>query len=657
MKTPPRPDPERQLRLLIDNLPDTVVYQLTTTPEGGRRFTYVSRGVERLNEVAAEDALADPMAIYGQVLPEYRALVQAAEAEALRTMGMLKVEVQSRLPSGRLRWFRYTSTPRRRQDGLLVWDGIEEDVTERKLAEAARLESRARARSIIEKTPIGMHFYELTADGRLIFSGGNPAADKLLGIDHSGLVGKAIEEAFPGLKGTDIPAQYRAVAAGGPAWHSEQIEYHEGAIRGCFTVDAFRSNPAQLTVAFTDVTARRQAEAEREDLLKRETAARAEAEAANRAKDDFLAIVSHELRTPLTAILGWSWLLRTGDLSEQERARALEVIGRCMKVQKHIIDDLIDLSSFSRGRLSVETRSLELRGLLESVCESISQDAAHRGITLVRDLPESAAVMGDPGRLQQVFWNLLHNSMKFTGDGGEIGVRLRCEDGRVRVEVFDSGQGIPPDFLPYVFEPFRQGEPALTRQHRGLGLGLAIVKQIIELHGGTVTARSAGENRGAVFIVDLPAAPAPEPGRTSPEADGGFPRQELSGLRILVVEDDPDGRALLSELLRRCGARIETASGAGEAMACLEKSVPDLLLCDLAMPDEDGFSLMRRVRARGGTLAELPAMALTALTRKEDRARALQAGFHDFATKPVHPPELLAKVLALTGRRGSGTAP
>ncbi|MCX5786790.1 MAG: response regulator [Elusimicrobia bacterium] len=404
---------------------------------------------------------------------------------------------------------------------------------------------------------------------------------------------------------------------------------------------------------FVDITARKRGETKMALLMKLEQEARGEAEMANRAKGDFLAIVSHELRTPLTIIMGWVWMLRSSELKTEEREYALEAIQRSMESQHRIIDDLIDLSAFSRGNLHLERKPLDLAALLNSIFESLRRLSDAHSIRLVSDIKGPVGVFGDANRLHQVFTNLLNNALQFTPDGGEICLRLRKHDGHALVEMQDNGKGIAPDFLPHVFDPFRQGENPLTRKHQGLGLGLAIVKNIVELHDGTVTVRSPGAGRGSVFSVDLPVIPwAAEESKNAALAKTDVAAsQDLSGLRILVVEDDPDTRDLLQKLLARCGAQVETAASAADAMAAFDKQTPEILICDIAMPDEDGYSLIRRVRGLGGGRGAVPAMALTALTRQEDRTQALLAGFQMYLSKPVKPAELFAAVRSLAGWR------
>ena len=403
--------------------------------------------------------------------------------------------------------------------------------------------------------------------------------------------------------------------------------------------------------SFRDVSERAWVDWERARMLESETKARAEAESANKAKDDFLAIVSHELRTPLTAILGWTWLLRSGSLAEKERQEGIEIISRNMQLLRQVVEDLIDISTLARGKFHMSRDTFDLRASLEFVCASLAQAAQFRGIRLALDLPAPVGVAGDPGRIQQVFWNLLDNAMKFSPQGGEVRLSLRQEAGQAVVVVEDRGEGISPEFLPHLFELFRQGEDALVRSHEGLGLGLAIVKRLVELHGGSVAAASPGPGLGAAFTVRLPAAAWPPAGAAPAGPEPGLEGRPLRGLRVLVVEDDADTRQVLVQLLVLYGAEVSSAVDAAEALSRLRQDVPDVLLCDIALPGEDGCALIRKVRASGGRLAAVPAAALTALSREEDRARALAAGFQLFLTKPPELSDILDAVLTLAGRR------
>ncbi|HEX8434704.1 hybrid sensor histidine kinase/response regulator, partial [Archangium sp.] len=377
------------------------------------------------------------------------------------------------------------------------------------------------------------------------------------------------------------------------------------------------------------------------------------AEEANRAKDEFLATVSHELRTPLTAILGWSHILRTSTLCAEKQARALETVERSAKAQAQIVDDLLDISRVVAGRMRLEVQPVELLPVVEAALEAVRPAAAARDILIEPELESGAsAVQGDANRLQQVAWNLLTNAIKFTPQGGRVTVRLRRVESLVELEVVDSGQGIAPAFLPHVFERFRQADGSATRRYGGLGLGLAIVRHLVELHGGTVHAHSEGEGRGARFTVRLPLAGTRVTGAGSSRATPALrvtplPEElpDLSGVHVLVVDDEVNTRELLRVVLEERGARVTVAASAAEAFECLMREPPDMLVSDIGMPGEDGYALIRRVRAlrreQGG---QVPAAALTAFTRLEDRTRALVAGFQVHVPKPVEPAELVMAI-------------
>jgi PAS domain S-box-containing protein len=414
-----------------------------------------------------------------------------------------------------------------------------------------------------------------------------------------------------------------------------------------------------VAIVFSDRTEQRRLESERAALLAREQEARAEAERASRAKDEFIATVSHELRTPLNAVLGWARLLRSGRLDASATGRAMEAIERSATTQAQIVDDLLDVARIVRGRLKLDVQEADLAAAVEGAAETVRPAANAKGITLELHLePGAGAVRGDPARLQQVVWNLLANAIKFTPGGGRVEVRLRRLPDSVRLEVQDDGAGIDPDFLPHVFERFRQADSSPTRAHGGLGIGLAIVRHLVEAHGGSVSAASPGRNRGSTFVVDLPLpydAPRPPPRPAQrPGSWSGTPVAELatlSDIHVLVVDDDADTLDALRHLLELAGARVSTASSAPAAFDAIEGDPPDVLLSDIGMPGEDGISLIRRVRSldpdRGG---RVPAAALTAYTQPTDRDRAMGAGFQAFLAKPVDPQELARAVARLAGR-------
>ena len=394
-------------------------------------------------------------------------------------------------------------------------------------------------------------------------------------------------------------------------------------------------------------------------LLIREENARAEAEAANRLKDEFLATVSHELRTPLNSILGWAQLMRTGTLDGSSSARALMTIERNTKTLAQIIEDLLDVSRIITGKLRLDVRPVELDSVVEAALEAIHPATDAKNIKLEVSLDSGVgAVSGDAGRLQQIVWNLLSNAIKFTPSGGQVSVKLERVASRARITVSDSGEGIGEEFLPYVFDRFRQADSTFSRMHGGLGLGLAIVRHLVELHGGSVGADSPGKERGATFTVSFPLL-APErnadvhPGQL---VDSGQPSLEepkdLAGLSVMIVDDEHDARELLVAMLELRGASVIAVSSAAEALETLSKATngsrPDVLVSDIGMPGADGFDLIAMVRAmgpeRGG---DIPAIALTAYASEEDRARVMAAGFQRHVAKPVEPSSLATAVASL----------
>lgn len=393
------------------------------------------------------------------------------------------------------------------------------------------------------------------------------------------------------------------------------------------------------------------AQAERTSLWESERTARAEAERAGRMKDEFLATLSHEIRTPLNAILGWTHILGKRARQDDELEKGLAVIERNAKAQSRIVADLLDMNRIVNGKLRLDMRSISIAPLVQSAVDTVLPSAAAKGLHLHADLDAACApVRGDSERLQQVFLNLLSNAIKFTPTGGRVGVLLKPISAHVQISVADTGEGIDPAFLPHVFDRFRQADGSTTRRHGGLGLGLAIVKQLVELHGGSVGATSVGPGMGSTFVVMLPLAadqpqepPAPDlPAPATPTHDSS-PTDTIRGLKILCVDDEPDSRELIQRLLEVAGARVIAASSVAEALALIPRHRPDLIISDIGMPGEDGYSLLRHVRAlpkdQGG---QTVAVALTAYARAEDRQNAISAGFQYHLSKPVDSAELLA---------------
>ena len=397
------------------------------------------------------------------------------------------------------------------------------------------------------------------------------------------------------------------------------------------------------------------------EAVAREQEARTVAERSNRVKDEFLATVSHELRTPLNTILGWASLLRSGRLSDPAKVKAYETLYNSSRVQAQLIDDLLDVSRIITGKLRLEVQTVDLASLIDSAVESVrpAAEAKEIRIQVITD-PHAGPVSGDPGRLQQVMWNLLSNAVKYTPKRGRVYVKLEQVNSHVEVSVADTGIGIDPTFLPRIFERFTQWEPAPNKGRAGLGLGLSIVQHLVEMHGGTVKAESEGVGHGSTFTVALPRLPLrpqrnTEQLREHPGASSAFVSLDaapnLTGLRVLVVDDEPEARILIQEVLELCGAKAEECGTAEEAYERLLAIKYDILVSDIGMPEEDGYSLIERVRAlpaeKGGGI---PAVALTAYARVEDRVRALKAGFQAHLPKPIEPVELAAVVASQTGR-------
>jgi signal transduction histidine kinase/ActR/RegA family two-component response regulator len=406
-------------------------------------------------------------------------------------------------------------------------------------------------------------------------------------------------------------------------------------------------------LVFHDATERRQMEERRQHLLAREQGAREEAENANRMKDEFLAMLSHELRTPLSAIAGWAHILREGGLSPAESTRAIEVIDRNARVQGQLISDILDVSRIISGKLRLEKKAVAASGVVEAALDTVRPTAEAKRVRLEAVLdPQAGEVWADPDRLQQVVWNLLTNAIKFTPEGGLVSVRLARVGPQLEIVVRDTGGGINPEFMPHVFERFRQADSSTSRPHGGLGLGLAIVRHLVEAHDGTVVAESAGKGKGATFTVRLPrhdSTDAARPAGLAPSAEAA--PVSLEHVRVLLVDDDPDTRGMMQTVLVQRGAQVTAAASAAEALACVERETPDVLLSDIGMPGMDGYALIREIRERPKA-RDIPAAALTAYAHADDRGQAIAAGYQLHVAKPVEPSELVAVVASLAGRSG-----
>ena len=544
------------------------------------------------------------------------------------------------------------------------------DQSKREAAEAAVRDAEARYRTTLVSLAEGI--VATDAEGRVTFM--NRVAEELTGVNAASAAGRPCDAVFMareeetgrlvqspvlGVLAGDKASSKEGVAMVGVAPSLRHVEYAASPI-----TDAAGATTGAVLV-FRDVAERLSAEREREALLASERAARSDAERSSRLKDEFVATLSHELRTPLNAILGWTQILRRAGVDAFTTSQGLEIIERNTRVQTALVADLLDMSRMMSGKLRLEVQSVDLPAVVSDAVNSVRPTAEAKGVNLRSVIDQDAGpVTGDPARLQQIIWNLLSNAIKFTRKGGKVSVRLRKVESQVEIEVEDNGEGIHRDFLPHVFERFRQADASTTRQHGGLGLGLSIARQLVELHGGRIEAHSDGQGLGARFTVRLPMI-AVQQGRSSDNVvrppsragDGpGLPQPSLTGIDVLVVEDEADARNLIQLVLADRGATVRLAEGVAQAFELIDQRVPDLVVSDLGMPVQDGFALIRKLRAlsheRGG---DTPAIALTAFARTEDRTRSLLAGFQAHLTKPVDAAELVATVASLSPKRFSGS--
>ena len=492
----------------------------------------------------------------------------------------------------------------------------------------------------------------------------NRRFEELFDLKNEEVRGKSVYEVFPREVATAFESNNREVIEKRSPIEFEEIVPHPDGLHTYTSIKApfldAAGEPYGVIGISTDITERKRAEEERAHLMAELQRRADELARANRLKDEFLATLSHELRTPLTAVLGWARMMTEDKLDEATRAHGLRVIKSNAEAQQHLIEEILDVSRIITGKLRIELVPIELIPVVEAAVEAVRPAAQAKAIQIRTAFdPEANFVSGDADRLQQVVWNLLSNAVKFTPKGGRVEVQLERVDAQSRLVVSDTGQGIAPEFLPHVFERFRQADQSAARLHSGLGLGLALVRHLVELHGGTVSARSEGKQKGATFVVELPAitpkSEDPMLSRAQTANDALLNNfAALRGVRVLVVDDETHMRELLCVMLRQYGMEVLTARSADEGLSLLERARPDLLIADIGMPGEDGYALIKKIRAlpleQGGGI---PAIALTAYTGASHRERALAAGYQEHVPKPVEPTELAAIMLNLIKPRKS----
>jgi PAS domain S-box-containing protein len=641
---------EAYLRVLTESLPQLV---WTCGPDG--KCDYLSPQWVRYTGVAESEQLS--FGWLDRLHPDDRGPVATAWDRAVKEGDDFDVEYRIRGADGDYRWFKTRAAPLRSAEWeVLKWFGTSTDIEDQKRIEGLLRESEERYRLLVENA---VDYAIVSTDLQGLVTGWNAGAERILGYSEAEMIGRPsytmllpedVERGHPELEMRQAVAEGRSCDERWLARKDGSRFYGSGVWMPLRNVSGELRGYVKI---FRDLTDRKRVEEEREQIHAREREARAAAEEANRLKDEFLATVSHELRSPLNAILGWARLLRDPNVREEQLDRALEIVERNAQAQTRLIEDLLDVSRIVSGKLDVHMRPVTLNQIIDGVVADMRPGAEAKGVGLrLTRSADEIGIIGDADRLEQVARNLLSNAIKFTPEGGRIEAELRRLNTHVELRVSDTGRGISPEFLPHVFDRFRQAYRADAGARAGLGLGLAIVRHVVEAHGGIVTAESAGVGRGATFTVRLPIAPA------SPEAVPAVERRELqlevgalpslSGVRVLVVDDDEDARDLLTSVLGNYGAEVKTAAGAAEALDLLATEDMDVLVSDINMPGMDGYELIRRVRAmkpeQGG---RIPAVALTAYARAEDRVRALQAGYQTHVPKPVEPAELEVVVATL----------
>jgi PAS domain S-box-containing protein len=555
------------------------------------------------------------------------------------------VEIQGETPAqpGVQRTWLEHFIPLKKGEQVIGISIVCEETTEQKQAEAALSANEARLRSFVDSNIVGILYGDIYGNIREA----NDALLTMIGYSREDLQAGAIswiDITPPEFLPLDEQAIAQARAIGACTPYEKEYIRQDGTRVPVLLGYSLVGEAREESVAFIlDLTERKRMEEERERLLAQEQAAREEAERANRVKDEFLAILSHELRSPLNPILGWTKLMQSREFEPEETSAALATIERSVKVQIQLIDDLLDIAKILRGKLTMKTEPVNLVTAVESAIETVQSAAQAKSIQLQAVLPQLGLVIGDPTRLQQIVWNLLSNAIKFTPDQGRAEIRLEQVGNWAQIIVSDTGKGIKPDFLPHLFESFRQEDASTTRRFGGLGLGLAIVRSLVEAHGGTIWAASPGEGQGATFTVQLPLLTTVlEP---IPTDQPNALDLNLTNIRVLAVDDDLDVQEVLTAILTQAGAEVLTVASAAEVLTALDAFQPDVLVSDIGMPELDGYTLIRHIQALFARRGKyLPAIALTAYASREDAQRALREGFQQHLSKPIEPAQLIQAI-------------
>jgi PAS domain S-box-containing protein len=657
---------EEQLHLLrtaIEQSNESVIIMTARPDPPGPKIIYVNSAFTKMTGYAPEDVIGKTLHVLQGPKTDLSALRRLCEDCAAGEVFHGEA-VNYRKDHSEI-YLEWTAGPVRNERGEVThFAAAQRDVGDRRRIEDVLRRREEEFRLLFDLSAIGMA--QVSPEGRYLRV--NHKYCEMLGYSEQELLQLAVVDVTHPDDREATAAQVRSgFTSGDPAEYSMEKRYvrKDGAIIWALInwtiVRDAEGHPLHSVANIQDITARKQAEAEREELLLRERAAREAAEAANRSKDEFLAVVSHELRSPLNAILGYAALLRYEGMDAGKVKQAVDVIERSGKAQGRLIEDLLDTARIISGKLRLAVGPVDMASVIDEAVQTVHPAAEAKGVSLQANVPPGIGqITGDHTRLQQIIWNLLSNAVKFTPQGGRVEVRLERMDPHICVIVSDTGKGIAPDFMPYVFDRFRQSDASSARRYGGLGLGLALVKYLAELHGGTIEAASPGEGQGATFKVTLPVRAVATPlGDAVGLPDMVKSSQELMGVRALVIDDEDDARELLKSALEHYGADVVAVSSAAEAYTLItaapSQERPDIIVADIGMPDEDGYSLIRRVREwEEGRGAYIPAVALTAYGRVEDRMRALKVGFQLHVAKPVNPDELVVVIKSLVNRWNNG---